>query len=150
MATLTGTVGNDWFNVPGDGHNAPPGFTAFPQATAGADTINGLGANDTIHAGGGGDILDGGDNDDTLFGEDGDDTLHWTAGVDTLDGGDGEDFFDVNNVTVAGNSIQGGAGDLDAVHFRSGAQLNAFNATVSSIRYLFADANAINGTAGND
>ncbi|MGO4129114.1 hypothetical protein AB4Z01_32285, partial [Inquilinus sp. YAF38] len=57
MAVVNGTAGNDLIHAAGDGLIAPPGFIDNPGATAGADTLNGLGGTDAIYGGGGDDLI---------------------------------------------------------------------------------------------
>ena len=84
MAIVNGTAGNDLIHVAGDGLIAPPGFIDNAGATAGADTLSGLGGTDAIYGGGGDDLIDGGDGNDSLIGGAGADTLLGGAGIDVI------------------------------------------------------------------
>ena len=84
MARVTGTTGNDFIHVTGDGRTPPVGANDLPQATADADTITGGGGQDTI------------------FADDGDDVINQNLasdGADSVDGGAGAD-----TVNLAGSS----------------------------------------------
>lgn len=84
MADVLGTRGDDFIHSAGDGLAAPPGANDIPAATAGDDTIRGLGGFDTIFAGDG--------NDTALFNVD-------TDRGDTVDLGAGADVVEVSATT---------------------------------------------------
>jgi Ca2+-binding RTX toxin-like protein len=82
MATVNGTIGNDFIHRAGDGQVAPVGFNDITGVTTVNDTINGLAGNDII------------------FGDSGIDVLNGGLGADALDGGDGFDFASYANATI--------------------------------------------------
>lgn len=90
MASITGTSGNDFIHVPGQGGTAP-GFNDMPVATDTGDSIDGAAGNDRIIAGAAGDTITGGLGDDTINGGAGDDLLLGDPGADALAGGVGTD-----------------------------------------------------------
>lgn len=57
MVAVTGTSGNDFIHVAGDGLTPPAGTTDIPQATNANDTISPLGGDDIVYAGGGDDNI---------------------------------------------------------------------------------------------
>jgi hypothetical protein len=57
MAAVTGTNGDDFIHVSGDGLTPPAGYTDQPEATDSDDDITPLQGDDIIHAGGGNDII---------------------------------------------------------------------------------------------
>ncbi|MEL7468886.1 MAG: LamG-like jellyroll fold domain-containing protein [Pseudomonadota bacterium] len=61
--------------------------------TAGADSIEGGGADETIDGGAGDDYINGGYGNDKIIGGDGDDVLLGGRGADLLIGGDGDDLL---------------------------------------------------------
>ena len=79
MAFVTGTAGNDFIHVAGDGLVAPVGYADNPGATDGNDVISQGSGNDYVYAGGG------------------DDEIDLTAGdltsADTINGGSGYDVL---------------------------------------------------------
>lgn len=87
-ASVSGTSGNDFIHVAGDGLSPPHGYNNIAGATNG---------NDTITSGGGGDdIVYAGAGDDTIvFGSD------FTA-ADQVNGGDGNDTVELNGDYSAG------------------------------------------------
>lgn len=100
MALVTGTSGNDFIHVAGDGLTAPGGYNDIPDATN---------SNDAIHAGAGDDIIYTGTGNDTVFGESGNDTIIFTTGsaftpADAIDGGGGND-----TLVLQGTSVNNGA-----------------------------------------
>lgn len=66
-ATVTGTAGNDFIHVAGDGLTAPPGYNDLPGATTGDDTINAGKGDDIIYGGGGSDTINAGQGNDQIF-----------------------------------------------------------------------------------
>ncbi|MBI2979157.1 MAG: hypothetical protein HYY38_10150, partial [Rhodospirillales bacterium] len=103
----------------------------------GDDLIDGGAGNDILHGGTGDDVLVGGLGDDTLFGGTGDDllgelnvlingsenppvvgALQIIADSDWV-GTEGDDFMDVGDLNVTGQTIDGGAGD-DIIFARAG------------------------------
>jgi len=98
----------------------PDGPTAGADVLNGTgadDTIDGLGGNDTLNGAAGNDFLDGGAGDDTLNGGDGDDYLRGGLGADIMTGGDGADTYVVDNPgdTTIEAGGRGGGGDIDTV-----------------------------------
>lgn len=94
MANVTGTGGNDFVHVAGDGLTAPAGYTDNHKATDQKDNIQPLGGTDIIHAGGGNDTIL------TAVG-------NFSAG-DQFDGGDGFDelaFSGGGNIVLSATSI---------------------------------------------
>ncbi|HXC54925.1 MAG TPA: calcium-binding protein [Rhizomicrobium sp.] len=87
MATVTGTAGNDFIHVAGDGLVAPGGYTDEPNATAGNDVITQGAGNDFVYAGGG---------DDQINLSPGD-----LTSADTIDGGTGFDTLLLDNGNTA-------------------------------------------------
>ncbi len=78
------------------------------RGTIAADTLTGSVHDDFIDASWGDDIIDGGDGDDFIVPDE---------GRDTVDGGAGNDLirYDAGDELVAGESIDGGAGDDDVL-----------------------------------
>lgn len=110
MASITGTSGNDFIHVPGQGGTAP-GFNDMPVATDTGDTIDGAAGNDRIIAGAGADTITGGIGDDTIDGGAGDDLLLGDAGADSLTGGAGNDTVSyAASVAAVGIVLGGGIG----------------------------------------
>ncbi len=98
MATIIGTDNADTVIL---------GFTSIigqPQATDGADSIEGRGGNDFLHGLGGADTLDGGRDNDTLVGGDGNDRFILRGEIlgeaDSIDGGAGRDLLDFTGWAV--------------------------------------------------
>ncbi len=89
-ATVTGTSGNDFIHVSGDGLTAPPGYHDLPGATSGNDTITPNGGDDIVFAGDG--------NDRIVF------TLDFTA-ADQIDGQNGTDTVELNGDYHAGVAL---------------------------------------------
>ncbi len=86
MANVTGTSGDDFIHVAGDGRVPPPFTNEIAQATNGDDVIRAGAGRDTIFAGGGADLI----------------VVESLSYIDYLegyiDGGDGEDAFVVMGV----------------------------------------------------
>ncbi|MGO1079697.1 calcium-binding protein [Inquilinus sp. CA228] len=143
MAVVNGSAGNDVIHVAGDGVVVPVGYTDFPQATGGGDTLNGLGGTDIIHGGGGDDLIDGGAGDDTLDGG---------AGQDTIDGGAGTDLVRYGGtaavqVDLTDGSGHGGDAEGDVLSGIDDVQGTAgFGDTLTGA----AAANRLFGDGGND
>jgi Ca2+-binding RTX toxin-like protein len=134
--TLTGTDGNDVFNVYG-GDDIVSGGNGVDTIYGGDgnDTINGNLGNDLLYGGAGVDTIYGGSSADHVQGDDGDDILYGEGGIDRIEGnngndimygGDGDDVFrggydndlafgDDGNDTINGewgnDELHGGAGD---------------------------------------
>jgi hypothetical protein len=87
FATVTGTSGNDFIHVAGDGLTAPPGYNDIPGATIGDDTITPNGGDDIVFAGAG--------NDRIVFTSD-------FTGADKVDGQDGNDTVELNGDYASG------------------------------------------------
>ena len=81
MATVNGTIFNDFIHRAGDGQIAPVGFLDITGVTTGDDNINGLFG------------------DDIIFGDSGDDVLNGGPGADSLNGGPGNDAASYANAT---------------------------------------------------
>jgi arylsulfatase A-like enzyme len=116
------------------------------RGDAGANTLDGSGADDTIDGGGGGDViagqagqdvLIGNRGNDALFGGDGNDALWGSHGKDTLDGGTGSD-------STGSDTLSGGNGD-DVYMVSNGnvelieAEGEGFDRALSSINYVLPD-----------
>ena len=142
---LYGDEGNDWIM---GGSNATAGVDndlifgdrgLYVGAEGdGDDTLNGGSGDDTLYGEGGNDWLFGelysggvGAGNDALYGGAGDDILHGGSGDDILDGGAGNDILihDAADSSVTGgagidflmSTLNGGAGDLEAMKARIGA-----------------------------
>lgn len=86
--------------------------------------IIGFSNNDTLWGEAGNDALFGRDGNDVLLGGNGHDSLNGEAGSDLLDGGDGDDVLTVR--TIGGeDTLQGGAGRNQVIHYRGNALLAA-------------------------
>ncbi|MBD2093191.1 hypothetical protein H6F67_25435 [Microcoleus sp. FACHB-1515] len=99
--------------------NLTQSLTFTQSGTAGADFLNGSGANDVIRGLGGNDTINGNGGTDALFGGAGNDTVAGTSGKDYIDGGSGND-------TLFGNggldTLVGGGGN-DAIYGASGRDI---------------------------
>jgi Ca2+-binding RTX toxin-like protein len=152
MASITGTAGNDFIHVPGQGGTAP-GFNDMPVATDAGDTIDGAAGNDRIIAGAGADTITGGIGDDTIDGGAGDDLLLGDAGADTLSGGAGFDTLSYA-ASAAGVSFStgfqpGSGGDAQGDIILQYSSIEKFigSAFDDTIRV---DGAVVDGGAGND
>jgi Ca2+-binding RTX toxin-like protein len=94
MANITGSAGNDTIT--------PTVSSTGEFATAGDDSILGLGGNDSLDGGGGNDTIDGGDGNDTLLGG---------AGNDRLEGGEGNDTLVAGGAGGFNDTLLGGDGN---------------------------------------
>jgi len=80
---------------------------------------------------------------DTLIGGSGNDTIVGGAGADRLIGGAGSDtFVYANGAHVAGDTVDGGAGDIDVIRLDVAGAYNFTTATVSNIEKVAVNANA--------
>jgi Ca2+-binding RTX toxin-like protein len=114
---ITGTNGKDQVNPA-----TVSGGVTGGAATAGDDTIHGLGGADYLSGGYGNDLIDGGEGGGILNGDQGDDTLVGGGDGDVLQGGSGHDSLwgGGGNDTLSGssgvNTLRGGAGDDILTH----------------------------------
>src|ERR1700741_40317 len=91
---VTGTAGNDFIHVAGDGLTAPPGYNDLPGATTGDDTINAGNGDDIIYGGGGSDTIDAGKGNDQIF-------VGWIPDTHShVDGGTGVDVVSLDLTRV--------------------------------------------------
>ena len=113
MANVTGTTGNDFIHISGDGVLLPDGMTEFAEATSGDDSVDARSGDDIIYGGAGADTLVGGSGDDTLDGG---------AGDDVLEGGTGADLYIVDSAgdVVNDTSLYGADTVQSSVDFTLG------------------------------
>lgn len=152
MASITGTGGNDFIHVPGQGGTAP-GFNDMPVATDSGDTIDGAAGNDRIVAGAGADTITGGIGDDTIDGGAGDDLLLGDGGADSLIGGAGFDTLSYA-ASAAGISIDtgfapGSGGDAQGDIILNSASIERFIGSGFD-DHIAAIARVVDGGDGND
>ncbi|MGK9234870.1 hypothetical protein KXS07_24185 [Inquilinus limosus] len=152
MASITGTAGNDFIHVPGQGGTAP-GFNDMPVATDASDTIDGAAGNDRIIGGAGADTITGGLGDDTVDGGAGDDLLLGNPGADTLTGGAGFDTLSyaasAAGVSFTTSLTPGSGGDAQGDIIRQDASIERFIGSAFNDR-ITADAAVVDGGDGND
>jgi len=99
--------------------------------------------NDSIVGGVGNDTINGGAGNDTILGGAGDDLIIGGGGANSLIGGSGSDTFVYANAAhVAGDTVDGGAGDTDVIRLDAGGTYNFTTATVSNIEQVAVNANA--------
>ncbi|MGO1077618.1 calcium-binding protein [Inquilinus sp. CA228] len=152
MASITGTGGNDFIHVPGQGGTAP-GFNDMPVATDTGDTIDGAAGNDRIIAGAGADTITGGLGDDTIDGGLGDDLVQGDPGADRLTGGAGNDTVSyaasAAGVSIGTRSGPGSGGDAQGDIISSSASIERFIGSAFSDQ-ISANASVLDGGDGND
>jgi Ca2+-binding RTX toxin-like protein len=152
MASITGTGGNDFIHVPGQGGTAP-GFNDMPVATDTGDSIDGAAGNDRIIAGAGADTITGGIGDDTINGGTGDDLLKGDPGADTLSGGTGIDTMSyaasAAGVSIITSFTPGSGGDAQGDLILQNSSIEKFIGSAFD-DHITADAAVVDGGAGND
>jgi Ca2+-binding RTX toxin-like protein len=153
MATVNGTLGNDFVHRAGDGLVAPLGYNDVTGVTTGDDTMNGGNGNDTLNGGNDNDLLTGGNGADVLNGDNGSDALNGGEGDDALSGGNGTDVL---NGGLGNDVLSGGNGPANifvfepffgqdiVTDFTPGADIIQIDSS------LFADAAAVLGAAQDD
>jgi Ca2+-binding RTX toxin-like protein len=155
MANITGTPGNDFVHMTGDGLPLPFGYTDFPTATNAADTIDtgfgddiirSYGGVDNITAGDGHDYIDAGAAGDTVNAGIGNDTIFGGQGIDNLIGDVGADSFRyhfASDISGLAETIDGGA-DEDTIDFQAtgiSGTINLSLATITSVENLLLTGN---------
>ncbi len=153
MANVTGTTGNDFIHISGDGVLLPDGMTEFAEATSGDDSVDARSGDDIIYGGAGADTLVGGSGDDTLDGG---------AGDDVLEGGTGADLYIVDSAgdVVNDTSLYGADTVQSSVDFTLGSRLENLELMGSAVTGTGNDynnhltgnggANTLDGGAGDD
>lgn len=152
MASITGTGGNDFIHVPGQGGTVP-GFNDMPVATDTGDTIDGAAGNDLILAGAGADSITGGIGNDTIDGGAGDDLLLGDAGADSLTGGAGFDTLSyaasAAGVSFTTSPTPGIGGDAQGDLIRQDSSIERFIGSAFNDS-IVADGAVVDGGNGND
>jgi Ca2+-binding RTX toxin-like protein len=126
----------------GDGNGNIFDLSAL-QSITGLTYVDGGSGNDTITGSQFADNLRGGAGNDTLNGGDGNDTLTGGAGADVINGGEGDDIIVVSGKDGIGDSWDGGNGN-DTFSANS-VTLSGFNAGASSIEYWVGNKTALLG-----
>ncbi len=138
--TLTGTSGNDVFDI--------SGVSSF---VAGG-TIDLGDGNDNYQGAMIGDDVLGGLGNDSLSGNDGDDTINGGDGNDSLSGGNGNDVFTLGSAGPGNDTFAGGAGN-DQLVLDAGANVSIARLVLNaaaSVEVLDTNGFALSGTANGD
>jgi Ca2+-binding RTX toxin-like protein len=138
--SVLGTAARNLINLTGLYEWNGTGWTKLANAgaTAGNDTISGLGGNDTIVAGNGNDTVHGNAGDDRLSGGNGNDNLFGDAGNDWFNGGLGADAFvgGAGNDNFAFKSLKESAADSVGRYIGGGGDvIRDFTSTVESAQH---------------
>ena len=171
MATVNGTIFNDFIHRAGDGQVAPVGFLDITGVTTGDDNINGLFGDDIIFGDSGDDVLNGGPGADSLNGGPGNDAASYanaTSGVTAslanaaINTGEaagdtyvsierlfGSNFNDILIGDANSNTLRGGLG-ADALNGGGGFDFASYSASAAGLTASLADPTINTGEAAGD
>lgn len=142
MANSSGTDGDDFFHIAGDGHTPPSGYNDIDNLTNDGDWVLAKQGNDIVYAGSGDDQIykQIGKGNFTVHGGAGNDNIYGASGNDDISGDDGNDF--IHEAARRGSAL-GPEGGTDTAHGGAGNDVFLFAGT-------FDNSDSIDGGSGHD